>query len=102
MVRKLLLAAMLLGLSYAPVLAQINPKSPAQTCVPLNAIKESSTIMEQRHIIRGLNQRKELIIITASPFTEKWTAWQSVQGQYLCIVAFGTVFTIVNPNGSEQ
>lgn len=102
MVRKLFLAAMLLGLSYTPVLAQINPNNPAQTCVPLNAIKESSTIMEQRQIIRGLNQRKELIIITANPFSEKWTAWQSVQGQYLCIVAFGTVFTIVNPNGSEQ
>ena len=54
--------------------------------------------MEQYQVMRGLNQRQELVIITANPFTERWTAWQSVQGAYLCVVAFGTVFTVVQPS----
>ena len=83
--------------------AQIDPKNPTQTCVPLDTIKQTSKIMEQRQVIRGLNQRQELVIITANPFTERWTAWQSVQGVYLCVVAFGSVFTLIEEkvgNGS--
>ena len=83
--------------------AQINPANPAQTCIPLSSITEASKIMEQKQVIRGLNQRQELIIITANPFTERWTAWQSVRGTHLCVVALGTVFTLIEEkvgNGS--
>ncbi len=75
--------------------AQIDPKNPAQTCISLDILKEQDKVMGQHQIIRGLNQRQELIIIAADPFTKKWTAWQSVQGVYLCVVAFGTTFTLV-------
>ena len=88
--------------TFNHALAQINPNNPAQTCVPLNIIKEASKIMDQRQIMRGLNQRQELVIITANPFTERWTAWQSVQGEYLCVVAFGTIFTLVDDSGETQ
>ena len=83
--------------------AQINPNNPKQTCIPLDTIKQASKIMDQRQIMRGLNQREELIIITANPFSERWTAWQSVQGTHLCVVAFGNVFTLIEEkvgNGS--
>ena len=83
--------------------AQIDPNNPKQTCIPLGNIKSATKIMEQRQVMRGLNQRGELIIITANPFSERWTAWQSVQGTHLCVVAFGNVFTLIEEkagNGS--
>ena len=83
--------------------SQIDPNNAKQTCIRLSSITQASKIMEQRQIIRGLNQRQELIIITANPYTERWTAWQSVRGTHLCVVALGTVFTLIEEkagNGS--
>lgn len=91
--------ALILLLWYNVAYAQIDPKNPTQTCVPLTVLTKESKLMDQMQIIRGLNQRQELIIITADPYTERWTAWQSVQGTHLCVVAFGTVFTLVEKVG---
>ena len=52
-------------------------------------------------IFRGLNQRKELIVITSNLKTQKWTAWQSVNGKSMCVVAFGSHFKLLEKAGND-
>lgn len=92
---------LVLLLWYNVAYAEIDPNNPQQTCVPFLSLNATNKSMNQRQIFRGLNQRKELIVITSNLKTQKWTAWQSVDGKSMCVVAFGSHFKLLEKAGND-
>ncbi len=40
-------------------------------------------------VFKGTNNREQMVLITQNPLTKTWTALNSFEGGYFCMVAFG-------------
>lgn len=59
-------------------------------CMPIPAM---ITIVKEQFkevvVFKGTNNREQMVLITQNPLTKTWTALNSYDGGYFCMVAFG-------------
>lgn len=72
-------------------------------CLPIaTAIASMKEKFKEEVVFRGINQRQQLVVIMANPLTDSWTALQSMQGTYFCIVAYGRDGSVLPQDKGEK
>lgn len=60
-------------------------------CIPIPTMIEIiKNRFKETVVFKGTNNRGEMVLISHNPLTKSWSAINQYQGQFFCLVAFGS------------